>query len=71
LESDARKKALLWLRVKGPPAAGLGSWRPEDNGGSTAYGSTGYGYDGTLVSNPVWMASIVPLVFNQVAGNAF
>jgi hypothetical protein len=45
-------------------------WHFDENGGPTAGDATGHGYIGTLVSNPVWIASSAPLVLNQVAGDA-
>ncbi len=45
-------------------------WHLDENGGPTTADSTGHGYLGTLVSNPVWVASSAPLVFNPVAGGA-
>jgi hypothetical protein len=48
----------------------LALWHFDDGSGGTASDATGHGYTGTLVSNPVWVPSSAPLVFNQVAGNA-
>ncbi len=48
----------------------LALWHFDENGGLTTADTTGHGYLGTLVSNPVWVASSAPLVFNQVASNA-
>jgi Concanavalin A-like lectin/glucanases superfamily len=45
-------------------------WHLDESNGSTASDSTGHGYTGTLVSNPAWVPSSAPLVFNQVAVNA-
>ena len=45
-------------------------WHFDEGSGGTAGDATGHGYTGTLVSNPVWVKSSAPLVFNQVAGNA-
>ena len=48
----------------------LALWHFDENTGTTAGDATGNGYTGTLVSNPAWITSSAPLVFNQVAGNA-
>jgi len=48
----------------------LALWHLDENDGSSAGDATGHGYTSLLVSNPVWVASSAPIVFNQVAGNA-
>ena len=48
----------------------LALWHFDENVGPIAGDATGHGYIGTLVSNPVWIASSAPVVFNQIAGNA-
>ncbi len=45
-------------------------WHLDEDGGTATADSTGHGYTGTLVSNPQWVASSAPLVFNPVAGGA-
>jgi hypothetical protein len=45
-------------------------WHFDENGSTSTADATGHGYNGTLVSNPAWITSSAPLVFNQVAGNA-
>ncbi len=45
-------------------------WHLDENGGGSASDATGHGYTGTLVSDPAWIPSSAPLVFNQVAGQA-
>lgn len=48
----------------------LALWHFDEGGGNSAADATGHGYTGSLVSNPLWVPSSAPLVFNQVAGNA-
>lgn len=45
-------------------------WHFDEGSNIFAGDATRHGYTGTLVSNPVWIPSSAPLVFNQVAGNA-
>jgi len=62
----------MHLRLSGNETGLAGYWRFDEGTGGTAYDSSGHGNNGTLIGQPNWVSSTVPLgdgaSFNQEVG---